>query len=131
MFEKATRQKLRFPSSKGFLSVEELWDLPLQSRSGFDLDSVAKAVNTTLKSSQEESFIAPVENKSNKEAALQMEIVKHVIAVRLAENAAATSAIKRKQEREMLLGILERKQNAALEELSPEEIQARLASLTA
>ncbi len=129
MFEKATRQKLRFPSSKGFLSVEDLWDLPLQSKSGFDLDSVARAVNATLKQTQEESFVTPVLTQPAKDAELQMAVVKHIIAVRLAENADAVQAVKRKQEREVLLGILDRKQNAALEALSPEEIQARLAAL--
>lgn len=111
------------------LTTEDLWDLPLQAKNGFDLDSVAKAVNTELKQNQEESFVSTVENKANKEALLKMDIVKHIIAVRLAENAEAVSAVKRKQEREMLLGILERKQNAALEALTPEEIQARIASL--
>ena len=64
LFMQATREKFRFESSKGDLSVEQLWDLPLTSRTGFDLDTVAKAVNADLKASNEESFV----NASNNPA---------------------------------------------------------------
>jgi hypothetical protein len=49
IFEQATRRAIRFESAKGDLSVEQLWDLPLQSRNQFDLDTVAKTVNRQLK----------------------------------------------------------------------------------
>ena len=57
LFLQATREKFRFESPKGDLSVEQLWDLPLTSRTGFDLDTVAKTVNADLKASNEESFV--------------------------------------------------------------------------
>jgi hypothetical protein len=40
-------------------------------------------------------------------------------------------ADQRSEERQKLLAVLDRKQNAALEELTPEELQARLAALEA
>ena len=57
LFEIATRKKLRFPSLKGELSAEQLWDLPLSSRVGLDLDNIAKAVNKDLKAEEEDSFV--------------------------------------------------------------------------
>ena len=49
MFERAAKRKLRFTSSKGSLSVEDLYDLSLTS-----LDSIAKGVNRQLKAEAEE-----------------------------------------------------------------------------
>ena len=38
MFEQAARLKLRFETSRGLLSVEDLWDLPLTSARGASLE---------------------------------------------------------------------------------------------
>ena len=129
MFEKASRLKLRFDSLKGQLSVENLWDLPLQSKSGFDLDTVAKTVNQELKGVTEESFVETCANPRKGELELKLEIVKHVIKTRQDENAAAANAVAKREERKRLEGILATKQASALEQLSVEEIQKRLDDL--
>ena len=49
LFEVAARKKYRFDSQKGLLSVEELWDLPLQSTKSVSLDSIAIALNKEIK----------------------------------------------------------------------------------
>lgn len=129
MFEKATRLKLRFDSSRGDLTTEQLWDLPLQSKSGFDLDTVAKAVNSELKSISEESFVETRTNPRKGELELKLEIVKHVIKTKQDENSAAVSAATKREERKRLESILATKQASALEQLSVEEIQKRLDEL--
>ena len=48
-FEKASRLKLRFNTAKGDITVEDLWDLKLESRNGFDLESVAQSLNRAVK----------------------------------------------------------------------------------
>ena len=40
LFAKATRDKVKFVTVKGEISIEDLWDLPLTSEKGFDLDSI-------------------------------------------------------------------------------------------
>ena len=60
LFLQATREKFRFESSKGDLSVEQLWDLPLTSRTGFDLDTVAKAVNKFVGALEEHDDVQDV-----------------------------------------------------------------------
>lgn len=129
IFEQASRQKLRFSTNKGDLTVEQLWDLPLQSKTQFDLDTVAKNVNYVLKSATEESFVNTTTNPAKTRLELMMGIVKHIIAARLAENEAVRDAMARKNEREKLLGILADKQDEALKSLTPEQIKERLAAL--
>lgn len=129
LFEKATRQKLRFPSIKGELSVEQLWELPLTSVIGFDLDSVAKAINKTVKESAEESFVSTSVNSVNEKATLSLEVVKHVISVKITEADNATKAQGKRLERQKLLEALERTKDSELSELSAEEIQKRIDAL--
>lgn len=129
IFEKATRQKIRFPSQKGELTVEQLWDLPLTSRNSFDLDVVAKEVNRQLKDADEESFVSTKANPKKDALELKLEVVKHVIATKLAEAEEAKNKSAKAEERRRLTEVLHNKQNAALENLTEAQIQERLAAL--
>ena len=129
IFEQATRRAIRFESVKGDLSVEQLWDLPLQSRNQFDLDTVAKTVNRQLNAVTEESFVSVRENPAKETLSLKLEIVKHIIAVKLQEAEEARNRANKASEKEKLLRLLDEKQNEALRALTPEEIQERLKAL--
>lgn len=130
IFETATREKFRFASNKGMINVEALWDMPLTSRSGFDLDNVAKAVNAELKANTEESFVTTTTNPAKATLELKLEIVKHIIAAKQAENEAVKTAAAKRAEKQKLLEILEKKKDASLENLTEEQIAARLAALS-
>jgi transcriptional accessory protein Tex/SPT6 len=129
IFEQATRQALRFSSNRGELSTEQLWDLPLTKRDGFDLDTIAKTVNAQLKTLSEESFVTKSQNPAKDSLELKLEILKHIIAVKLKEAEDRRNAAERATERQKLLDILAEKQAGALKELSVEDIQKRLAEL--
>ena len=129
IFEQATRRAIRFESAKGDLSVEQLWDLPLQSRNQFDLDTVAKTVNRQLNAVTEESFVSVQENPAKETLSLKLEIVKHIISVKLQEAEEARNRANKASEKEKLLRLLDEKQNEALRALTPEEIQERLKAL--
>ena len=129
IFEQATRRAIRFESTKGDLSVEQLWDLPLQSRNQFDLDTVAKTVNRQLNDVTEESFVSVRENPAKETLSLKLEIVKHIISVKLQEAEEARNRANKASEKEKLLRLLDEKQNEALRALTPEEIQERLKAL--
>lgn len=129
LFEQASRTKLRFPSSRGELTVEQLWDLPLQSKSGFDLDTIAKAVNKDLKSRGEESFVSASTDPVKTTLELSLEILKHIIQSKQEENSARLNEAKVRQERERIAGLIDKKQNEALEGETLEQLQARLAAL--
>lgn len=129
LFEQATRAKLRFPSERGLISVEDLWDLPLLAANGFDLNNVAKAVNAELKTATEDSFVETSSNPAKARLTLQLDVVKHVIAARIKDRDDQKNRELRREERRKLLAVLETKQAAALEGKTAEEILARLAEL--
>lgn len=129
MFEYATRAKLRFASVRGDLTLEQLWDVPLRSRDDFNLDSVAKGANKALKALTEESFVSTERTPAHTKAEVTLEIVKHVIAVKISEEDVAKKRAANRAEREQLLKILAEKQAGALSALSAEDIQKRIAAL--
>ena len=129
MFAQASRIKLRFSTPKGLLSAEDLWDLPLTSATGkANLDDIAKDLFRALKSNDNVSFVEP-DRKSDPTTQLAFDIVKHVIDVKLAENAAAAAAKSTAQRKQLLLGIIEQKQNEALTGMTLDELRAEVNKL--
>ena len=129
IFEQASREKLRFSTNHGGLTVEQLWELPLQSKSQFDLDNIAKNVYHDLKGRAEESFVATSADPMKARLELMLEILKHIIAVKQQENAAKANQARIDQERARIAEIIDKKQGAALENETLEQLQARLAAL--
>jgi hypothetical protein len=131
IFEYATRNKLRFASIRGLLTTEQLWELPLQSKEGFDLDSVAKTANMALRAEGEESFVSTTPAPKKRELEIALEVVKHIIAFKLEQAEMVRLRKARADERERLLNILASKEEQALNELTPDEIRKRLDALEA
>jgi len=122
LFEIATRQKYKF-TYMGQKSVEDLWELSLPK-----LDSIYKELNKEVKASSEESLL---DTKSAKDEELEnkIEIIKHIVKVKQEEAKAVKDAVAKKAERDKLLNILGRKEDEALEALTPEEIRKKIAEL--
>ena len=129
LFMQATREKFRFQSNKGDLSVEQLWDMPLTSRTGFDLDTVAKAVNSDLKGANEESFVNTTNNPAVSRLQNKLEVVKAIIEIKLVEAEAAKKRAEKAAERQRLMEVLHSKKDQELQGLSVEEIERRLSQL--
>ena len=130
IFEQASIQKISFPSVRGELTTEQLWDLPLQSKNQFDLDTVAKEVNASLKSVTEESFVATTTSPAKAKYELMLELVKHVIAFKLKANEEQRSRAEKAAKKDKLVAILGEKQDAALKELTAEELAKQIAELS-
>ena len=123
MYKKALRNKLRFSTTKGKLTTEDLFDLSLA-----DLNNLAMALDKKLSETPRKSFISDIA-PDTQEDELRFNIVKDIITLKLAERNAAQNAKAKAAEKAQLLEILHRKKNEALENLSVEEIEAKLASL--
>lgn len=130
MFEYAARNKLRFTSTKGQLAAEQLWDMPLRSGDGFNLDAVAKSANQALKAATEESFVNTERTPEHTRLEMALAIVKYVIACKLDDEAAAKKRAENKAEREYLLKVLADKQQDKLTKLSEAELRRRIEALS-
>jgi len=122
MFEIATRKKFRFPF-RGMVSVEDLWDLKVE-----DLDSIFKTLNSQKKQINEESLLH-TQTEADVELNQKIEIVKHIVSVKLAEAKARTEAKAKKEQKQKIMAIMEAKKNEALEGKTIEELEAMLTEL--
>jgi hypothetical protein len=131
IFEYATRNKIRFQSSRGELTLEQLWDVPLRGNNGeaFDLNAVAKMANKAYKDISEESFVETVKTQEHVRREMALEVVKYVIDAKLADEEYAKRRADNRLEKEKLLGILAEKQDGKLSELSEKELRRRIAAL--
>lgn len=129
IFEYATRNKLRFASSRGELTVEQLWEVPLRARDDFNLDAVAKAANKAWKAVSEESFVETTKTTEHTKRETVLEIVKYVIATKIAEEEAAKKRAENKAKKEMLLKALAEKQEGKLTAMSEKELQRQIEAL--
>lgn len=122
LFELATRKKFRFSSTKGALSVEDLWDL-----SEDDLDNVYKNLNRQQVKSAEESLLNEVKTNTDLDAAI--EIVKYVFTTKRKEAEERKSRANKEALRHKYIDALARKEDAEIENMSKEELQAMIESL--
>ena len=129
IYKIAAQEQLRFQSQKGLLAVEDLFKLPLTSVRGDSLNSIAVSINRDLKALGEESFVASTTTPQQAKLKMKLNIVKDVIATVQDANAEALNAKKKADTKKKLLQALDRKQDAALEGMSVDEIKAALANL--
>ena len=122
LFEMATRSKLRFPSTKGELSVEDLWDL-----SDKDLDVVYKNLKDQEVKSSEESLLDNANVDPKLTAAIG--IVKYIFTTKRNERLAEKERINKKLKQKKYIDALSKKQDEAIEKMSEAELRAMIDSL--
>jgi len=122
MFEIATREKYRFPY-KGQIGVEDLWDLSVG-----ELDKIYKALNREAKQINEESLLA-AKSKEDKVLDNKINIIRHIVSVKLDEIANAKAAHERTEQKQKIMAILANKQDEELRGKSADELKAMLAEL--
>lgn len=132
IFEYATRQKIRFETDRGALSVEQIWDLPMKSNTGkLDLNGIAIGIAQKLRDFTELSFVESRPDPAKQDLEIKLELVKHIIAAKQADNAAMLDAKKIADRKARLTEVLASKQDAALHAMSEEDLRKELASLGA
>jgi hypothetical protein len=116
LFEQAVRNKYRF-NYRGVLTVEDLWDLSVES-----LDQIFKSLTKMAKEASEESLLS-TPSKEDKELNDKIEIVKYIVKTKLEEKAKAKEMYENKAKKQRLLEIIKRKEDAQLENMSIEELK--------
>lgn len=122
LFEMATRNKMRFPSTKGELSVEDLWDL-----SDKDLDVVYKNLKDQEVKSSEESLLDDANIDPKLTAAIG--IVKYIFTTKRNEKLAEKERINKKLAQKKYIDALSKKEDEAIEKMSEAELRAMIDSL--
>jgi hypothetical protein len=130
LFVIATRKQFRFPSEIGDLTTEQLWELPLTSRRGANLNAVAIAVNTALKGLAEESFVGNTNDPRRREFEDKLEVVKFIIAVKQEEQQAAQDRLALQETRRQLQEAIAAQEGKQLLETPLEDLKAKLAAIS-
>ena len=124
MYKKAAKLKLRFTSSKGQLTVEQLFDLTMS-----ELSSLIKKVNADLKKeARVDDDLGFLEGKDETESlnSLRFDILKDVYLTKKQEREEAATDQEKKARRQRISEIIARKKDEALESLSIEELEKKL-----
>lgn len=123
LYEKALRNKYRFQTDKGYVNVEQLWDLNLEQ-----LDVIAQQVAEVLEKSSTKSFIKK-KTTASEELSNKLEILKHLIATKLAEANEAEEREVRRQQAARIEEIIRQKKDDDLAGKSIQELTAMLDEL--
>lgn len=132
IYKFAAMNGLRFPSKRGDLTVEQLFQLPLKTTTlnGVDLNGIAIGINNQLKQVGEESFVEDTSSDPKKTALqVSLEIVKDVIKTKQEENKALLAKRERAEQRKKILDAMAAKKDAALTTASMEDLEKQLAAL--
>lgn len=128
MFEKAVRLKLRFDTDKGQISCEDLWDLPLTSKRGVSLDSIAVSYYQKLRDNANISFVDN-NTKTDEGDKLCFDIVRYVIEVKKKEAQDRQDEKQSAEKRQRILEALAKKKDEKLGQSSIEELERMLSEI--
>lgn len=130
LLEKAIRNKVRFDTPRGQLSVEDLFDLPLTGTTTPNLDAITVALDTQLKANSAKvvSFVKPTPAKQDF-TQLKFDIALYILTEKMAERDARAVAADKAAQRQKLLAALESAEQGELQKMSPAEIRAALDAL--
>jgi len=119
-FKQASKQKLRFQTTKGVLSVEQLWDLSLS-----DLDSLAVSLQEAYENSKGKSFLT---KRTTKDATikLQFDVVLDILQTKVEESELLREAKENKEHNEKILNLISEKKDEELKGKSLKELQKML-----
>jgi len=117
MYKTASKKKLRFASTAGYLSVEQLWDISITI-----LDKMAVKLQKEYKDSGEKSFLVKKSSK-DKELKLKFDIVLDVLNTKLEEIDIESRRAEIKTHNDKILNLIADKQEDELKNKSIEELE--------
>ena len=120
MYKEASKQKLRIQTSKGLLTVEQLWDLSIT-----DLDAVAVELQEQYKESGKKSFLVTKSSK-DKVLKLKFDIVLDVLTTKVEAAATLSEAKEIKDHNNKILKMIAEKNDESLAGKSVKQLEAML-----
>jgi len=123
MFEEAARVRLRFPSERGLLSVEDVYQLPIVA------NGVLDKIYISLMEKQGLKGISIVRQEVDRDLELQIRIIEHIVATKIEETAERRKDVNKREKKEKIMEILQKKQDGAMEDLSEKVLKKMLKDL--
>lgn len=122
-FKQASKQKLRFNTSKGLLSTEQLWDLKLTP-----LASVVRSLKKELKKDNDDdlSFLDETATPVDKDTQLRFNVAKEVYLAKKEERDAIANEAARKEHNQKIMALIADKNEESLKGKTIEELTAML-----
>lgn len=117
MYKEATKQKLRFNTTKGVLTTEQLWDLSLQ-----ELDSLAVSLEKDYKNSKGKSFLDKKTTK-DKTIKIQFDITLDILNSKVEEMEALQEVAETKEHNQKILALIKEKKDDELKGKSIKELE--------
>lgn len=114
-----TRSKLRFQTTRGPLSVEQLWDLSLT-----DLDQLA--VQLEQESKKKTKSFLKVKTREDKIAKAMFDVALDILNTKVEEQESAEEARANKEHNEKIFALIEKKQDEQLGKLSVKQLKEQL-----
>lgn len=121
IFKYAVKNKMRF-SYKGVCTVEDLYDIPLSG-----LDKMYVELKKQQKNFGEDSLLNK-KSSEEKEIGIKIEIIESIVTDRLADIDKAKKAQQTRERNRRIAQIIADKEDAALNDMSLEDLKAMLAS---
>lgn len=121
-FKKASKQKLRIETSRGLLSVEQLWDLPYT-----ELERSIRAIKKVLKKNDDDD-LAFLDNTNtvDPETQLQFDILKEVYLDKKKEAEERRSKAEKRAHNKKIAELISEKEEEELKGKSKEELEKLL-----
>ena len=117
MYKLASKQKVRFQTSKGSLGVENLWDLSIT-----ELDVLAVSLEDEYKESGKKSFLVKKSEK-DKTAKLKFDIVLDILTTKIEEQEVLANAQEVKAHNQKIMGLIQEKKEESLKNKSVAELE--------
>lgn len=121
LFAKVTQKGLTFKTVKGTVSVQDLWQMPLTSKNGFDLDTVSREVLRKVRETQEDSLVSQV--KTDTDEGLRLEVLKYIIEFKQDEIQRKEEAKVAESHNSRIDELIQRKKEEQLASMSIEELE--------
>lgn len=121
IFKYAVKNKMRF-SYKGVCTVEDLYDIPLSG-----LDKMYGELKKQQKNFGEDSLLNK-KSSEEKEIGIKIEIIESIVTDRLADIDKAKKAQQTRERNRRIAQIIADKEDAALNDMSLEDLKAMLVS---
>lgn len=128
--EKLIRNKETFTTTKGEITPQQVWDLPIgdekkEWNGATTLDSLAVSLEIQHETGNGRTFLKS-RTKKDKTAKMKLNFVLSVLDTKLEERAAKVTAKEDKEHNQRILGLIQKKRDEKEGELSEKELRKML-----